>query len=60
MDRIDEDEVDLILVPAAIAIMEFNAYLEELGVSPSERLRVLMERLPVARQIACQCEQTLH
>jgi hypothetical protein len=60
MDRIDEDEVDLILVPAAIAIMEFRAYLDSLGVKPCEQLRVLRERLPIARQIAACCEPTLH
>lgn len=56
----DIDEVDLVLIPAADAIRKFNALCEAHGLTPRQRLAVLRERLPIARQIIADTDPALH
>ena len=60
MDERDVDEVDLILIPAARALIEFREFMEALGLSPRQQLHVLRERLPIARAIIHQGNDTRH
>lgn len=60
MTERDVDEVDLILLPAARALMEFRLFMEQLGLSPRQQLTVLRERLPIARAIIHTGNDTRH
>lgn len=60
MTERDVDEVDLILIPAARALIEFRLFMEQLGLSPKHQLQVLRERLPIARAIIHQGNDTRH